>query len=32
MNEIFQDLVITVAIVDRITYLSYVINMNGTSY
>ena len=31
-NEIFHDSVITAAMVDKITYRSYVINMNGNSY
>lgn len=31
-NEIFHDPVITAAMVDRITYQSYVVNMNGSSY
>lgn len=31
-NEIFNDTVLTAALIDRMTYKSYVINMNGQSY
>lgn len=31
-NEIFNDAVLTAALIDRITHKSYVINMNGDSY
>ncbi len=31
-NEIFNDAVLTAALIDRMTYKSYVINMNGDSY
>lgn len=31
-NEIFNDAVLTAALIDRLTHKSYVINMNGDSY
>jgi len=31
-NEIFNDQVLTAALIDRLTHKSYVINMNGNSY
>ncbi|WP_306419566.1 ATP-binding protein [Anaerosalibacter massiliensis] len=31
-NEIFNDAVLTAALIDRMTHKSYVINMNGDSY
>lgn len=31
-NEIFNDAVLTAALIDRLTHKSYVINMNGNSY
>lgn len=31
-NEVFNDPALTVAMVDRLTHKSYVINMNGNSY
>ena len=31
-NEIFNDPVLTAALIDRLTHKSYVINMNGDSY
>jgi len=31
-NEIFNDTVLTAALIDRLTHKSYVINMNGDSY
>ncbi|MDY0236210.1 MAG: IS21-like element helper ATPase IstB [Gudongella sp.] len=31
-NEIFNDQVLTAALIDRLTHKSYVINMNGSSY
>lgn len=31
-NEVFNDPVLTAALIDRITHKSYVINMNGSSY
>ena len=31
-NEIFGDPVLTAAIVDRLTYKAYLVNMNGNSY
>lgn len=31
-NEVFNDTVLTAALIDRMTHNSYVINMNGDSY
>jgi len=31
-NEVFNDAVLTAALIDRLTHKSYVINMNGNSY
>lgn len=31
-NEIFNDTILTAALVDRLTYKAYLINMNGVSY
>jgi len=31
-NEVFNDEVLTAALIDRLTHKSYVINMNGNSY
>lgn len=31
-NEIFNDTVLTAALIDRLTHKSYVLNMNGSSY
>ncbi len=31
-NEIFNDEVLTTALIDRLTYKAYIINMNGSSY
>jgi len=31
-NEIFNDTILTAALVDRLTYKGYLINMNGESY
>lgn len=31
-NEIFNDAVLTAALIDRLTHKSYVLNMNGSSY
>jgi DNA replication protein DnaC len=31
-NEVFNDTVLTAALIDRVTHKSYVLNMNGASY
>ena len=31
-NEVFNDDVLTAALIDRLTHKSYVVNMNGNSY
>ena len=31
-NEIFNDVTLTAALIDRLTHKSYVLNMNGDSY
>ena len=31
-NEIFQDPVMTAAMIDRLTHKAYIVNMNGNSY
>ncbi|WP_018131190.1 ATP-binding protein, partial [Effusibacillus pohliae] len=31
-GEIFQDPVMTAAMIDRLTHQSYIVNMNGNSY
>lgn len=31
-DEIFQDPVMTAAMIDRITHKAYIVNMNGNSY
>lgn len=31
-NEVFNDTLLTAALIDRLTHKSYVLNMNGSSY